>query len=143
MPFLQSSGAISLENVQTTMGGANPISMSEYYRGGSYVPSTKNTSSSSGELYSTSYRWIVPSSLPAQLVWDGSVVANINPGLTSYTSGNATYTRGSYRGQFTDYGVNENYYGITRVLVTVTSINTNIPSSGAISLQQFYGAEKP
>jgi len=31
---LQSSGAISLSQVQTEFGGANPISMSEYYAGG-------------------------------------------------------------------------------------------------------------
>ena len=28
---LQSSGAISLENIQTVFGGTNPISLSEYY----------------------------------------------------------------------------------------------------------------
>lgn len=36
---LQSSGEISLSDVQTQFGGSNPISMSEYYGGGSYVPS--------------------------------------------------------------------------------------------------------
>lgn len=36
---LQSTGAISLGNIQTEFGGANPISMSEYYSGGAYVPS--------------------------------------------------------------------------------------------------------
>ena len=35
---LQTSGAISLSQVQGEFGGANPISMSEYYRGGAYVP---------------------------------------------------------------------------------------------------------
>lgn len=35
---LQSSGAISLANVQTEFGGNAPISITEYYRGGSYVP---------------------------------------------------------------------------------------------------------
>ena len=35
---LQSSGTISLLDVQNEFGGANPIAMSEYYRGGSYVP---------------------------------------------------------------------------------------------------------
>lgn len=35
---LQSSGAISLSQVQTEFGGANPISMSEYYAGGANVP---------------------------------------------------------------------------------------------------------
>lgn len=36
---LQTSGAISLGNVQTEFGGTNPIAMSEYYAGGGNVPS--------------------------------------------------------------------------------------------------------
>lgn len=36
---LQSSGAISLANIQTEFGGSNPISLNEYYVGGSNVPS--------------------------------------------------------------------------------------------------------
>jgi len=36
---LQSSGAISLSEIQTEFGGSNPISLSEYYAGGSNVPS--------------------------------------------------------------------------------------------------------
>jgi len=34
---LQTSGTISLSNLQTEFSGVNPISLSEYYRGGSYV----------------------------------------------------------------------------------------------------------
>ena len=37
---LQTSGAISLAQVQAEFGGAHPISMSEYYQGGAYVPTT-------------------------------------------------------------------------------------------------------
>lgn len=37
---LQSSGAISFSQLQTEFGGANPISMSEYYAGGANVPSS-------------------------------------------------------------------------------------------------------
>ena len=37
---LQTSGAISLGDLQTEFGGSNPIGMSEYYRGGAYVPTT-------------------------------------------------------------------------------------------------------
>lgn len=37
---LQASGAISLGNIQTEFTGSNPISMSEYVRGGTYVPNT-------------------------------------------------------------------------------------------------------
>lgn len=35
---LQTSGAISLNDIQNEFGGANPISLSEYYAGGPYVP---------------------------------------------------------------------------------------------------------
>ena len=57
---LQSSGAISLSQLQAEFGGGNPIHMSEYYRGGSYVPATKTTSTrqpSSGYNYSGSTYW--------------------------------------------------------------------------------------
>lgn len=36
---LQSSGAIKFSELQTEFGGSNPISLSEYYAGGAYVPS--------------------------------------------------------------------------------------------------------
>lgn len=35
---LQTSGPISFTNIQTEFGGNNPISLSEYYAGGTYVP---------------------------------------------------------------------------------------------------------
>lgn len=35
---LKSSGSLSLSEIQGEFGGSNPISMSEYYRGNSYVP---------------------------------------------------------------------------------------------------------
>lgn len=35
---LQTSGAISLAQIQTEFGGASPIALSEYYAGGGYVP---------------------------------------------------------------------------------------------------------
>jgi len=37
---LPSSGAISLSAIQTEFGGANPIGLSEYYRGGGIIPAT-------------------------------------------------------------------------------------------------------
>lgn len=42
---LQSTGAISLNDVQTEFGGSNPIGIDEYYRGGSNVPDTPANSS--------------------------------------------------------------------------------------------------
>jgi len=35
---LPSSGPLSLADIQTEFGGSNPISLSEYYAGGTYVP---------------------------------------------------------------------------------------------------------
>ena len=37
---LQASGQISLDNLQTEFGGPSPVSLFNYYRGGSYVPNT-------------------------------------------------------------------------------------------------------
>jgi len=45
---LQASGAISLAQVQAEFGGGNPISMSEYYQGGAYVPTTASFGKASG-----------------------------------------------------------------------------------------------
>lgn len=47
---LQSSGAISLANIQTEFGGSNPISLSEYYRGGGLVPSSVTAVPASGTI---------------------------------------------------------------------------------------------
>tara|TARA_B110000858_G_C17686095_1_gene419000 strand:+ start:65 stop:661 length:597 start_codon:yes stop_codon:yes gene_type:complete len=42
---LQTSGTISLANVQSEFGGSNPISINEYYRNGSNVPNSSANSS--------------------------------------------------------------------------------------------------
>jgi len=47
---LQSSGAISLNDIQTEFGGTNPISMSEYYRGGSFVTDNNTGVPTSGTI---------------------------------------------------------------------------------------------
>jgi len=47
---LQSSGSISLNDIQTEFGGANPISMSEYYRGGSFVTDNNTGVPTSGAI---------------------------------------------------------------------------------------------
>jgi hypothetical protein len=52
--------------------------------------------------------------------WDGTLVFNVNPGLsstTSYTTGGYTYLRGTYYGSYTDpnNGNNFFYYRIARI----------------------------
>ena len=41
---LPSSGPLAFSQIQSEFGGSNPISLSEYYRGGGLVPSHSNTS---------------------------------------------------------------------------------------------------
>ena len=45
---IQTSGAITLSDIQTEFGGSNPIGLSEYYAGGLYVPS--GTSGTNGAV---------------------------------------------------------------------------------------------
>jgi hypothetical protein len=54
---LQSSGAISLSDIQTEFGGSNPTSLSEYYRGGSNVinASVNNSIPTSGAISLTDF----------------------------------------------------------------------------------------
>lgn len=47
---LPSSGTISLSDIQTEFGGTNPISMSEYYRGGSFVTDNNTDIPTSGTI---------------------------------------------------------------------------------------------
>lgn len=48
---LQTSGAITLNDIQTEFGGSNPIGLDEYYAGGSYVPA--GTSGTNGAVPSS------------------------------------------------------------------------------------------
>lgn len=73
---LQTSGAISLANIQTEFGGSNPISLSEYYGVASGVPSSGTISI--GNFYGKS------AGMP-----DGTYYAL--PGTGSNVSGNSTY----------------------------------------------------
>lgn len=61
---IPTSGSLALSAIQTEFGGSNPISLSEYYAGGAYVPSgtsgTNGAVPSSGTIsfskfYGTSY----------------------------------------------------------------------------------------
>ncbi len=45
---------LSFASIQTEFGGSNPISMSEYYKGGTYVPSGQATSATDGTAIATS-----------------------------------------------------------------------------------------
>lgn len=155
---LQTSGAISLSNLQAEFGGSNPISVSEYYRGGSYVPatisstSTTNSYSSNGDLnscwwdrYNSGNAHFISADLRINGAWYYCVSGN------SYTVGSSTYSRSStFRiDNVTNYGDscggsawNQYKFKVWHKVTTVTnntSVNTGVPSSGTASFSQYYG----
>ena len=52
---LQGSGIIKLSEIQTEFTGSNPISLSEYYRGGSYVTGNNTNVPTSGAISFSSF----------------------------------------------------------------------------------------
>lgn len=96
---LQSSGSISLSDIQTEFGGSNPISLSEYYSGGSNVGSWVSSVPSSGvisldDFYGTS-KYIDPVAGTTYFAISGSLVLTTSNGATgSGNAGSATDTDG-------------------------------------------------
>jgi len=85
---LQSSGAISLANVQTEFGGSNPISLSEYYRGGAYTTTNNTGVPTSGQIslsqfYGTS-AYVPPSEVKRQFF--SNVSGSINTWSVSWST---------------------------------------------------------
>ena len=146
--------AYNMANIQSALGGSNPISLSEYYRGGSFVPTTRSTTvrePTSGEYYSwpsNPYTWweqlYSGSPLYATARWFGTSYNAPSYTSTSVTSGAYTYFRGALQRYLSDsYGNGYALYGLYRTSGSTISINTSVPSSGTISISQLYGAENP
>lgn len=143
--------AYDMASIQSALGGSNPISLSEYYRGGSFVPTTASTSvrePSSGEYFTqgaSGYWWAASTTSGAGnfgVYWNGFLVFSAN--ATSITVGAYTYFRGSLRINNSGCPCDPYYgYGIYRTSTSTTSINTGVPSSGQISISQLYGARNP
>lgn len=140
---LQTSGAISLSDIQGEFGGSNPISMSEYYRNGSYVPSTisSTTTSSWYGQFSPAYYFIQPAGTSSYTAyWNGTYIGQSTGG--SITTGGYTYERGSLWNTISDKSGTTYYYEIRQTGTTSTTVNSGIPTSGTISFDQFYGGRK-
>jgi hypothetical protein len=114
---LQTSGAISLSQIQSEFGGSNPISLSEYYRNGSYVNSNSSNIPTSGQIkfsnfYGAQAQASVPSpqpsSLPSRVGGVGNTSYEIVTGLyannTSRSEGTTTFDHrgGTSRGSSND-----------------------------------------
>lgn len=156
MPFLQGSGQISIANLNGFFSGLSlspsGVAMSNFYRGGWRVPSIKIVTvrePTSGELYNfnNTFWYTGPDNYQLFIKWGNTWLVYALPGwgnATSYTVGAYTYFRGNLNYDGTGYGGdNMRGYGIWRTSFGSQDINTGIPSSGQISLSQFYGAERP
>jgi hypothetical protein len=131
----------NLANVQAALGGVNPISMSEYYRGGPYVPATRTTTVSEGPFYQQNvYDWYTFSSF-LTIYWAGAAVYSTSSygGATSIAVGSTTY----FRGSLVSSSFGQNRYQVSRQYPSTVAINTGVPSSGTISIAQLYGAANP
>lgn len=95
---LQSSGAISLANIQTEFGGSNPISLSEYYLNGSYTTSNNTNVPTSGTVSIGSFYGTVKA---VQMTYEiigagggggGGLTVNTNPAYAGSAGGDSTLT---------------------------------------------------
>jgi hypothetical protein len=146
---LQASGSISLLDIQTEFGGSAPISLSEYYRGGSYVlasasstiPSTSTISLSNYYGASAIVRPVVSSVAvtPSETATTFSIVTSVTLATTNTTGVTQTYTVNIY--------YNYAYYSTITLYVpngsnyaSNTLANTNkSPNYGPVNSYALYG----
>jgi hypothetical protein len=94
---LPASGAISLNDIQATMGGSNPIGLDEYYRGGANVPNiTQNNAIPTSGQISLSNFYNTYGRL--------STSHTITIGSQTYTVSKTNYTDYGYRTTDVSYG---------------------------------------
>jgi hypothetical protein len=116
--------------------------MSEYYRGGPYVPATRTTIVTEGPTYARdSYCFRYTSNFNTTYIYWGGLIGSVAGNVSSFSSGGVTYSRGAFA-ESTSFGLNTYYY-ISRQYPSTVSINTGVPSSGTISIAQLYGATNP
>lgn len=138
-----------MAGIQSALGGSNPISLSEYYRGGPYVPTSRTVTTrdpTSGEYYNAAnWFWRNYIGVGSNVYWNGAGGFFVTPtapvGATSLVYNGWTYYRGSLRSSDPSYGIY--LYGVYRDQSSTVSINTGVPSSGTIAISQLYGAQNP
>ena len=139
---LQGSGQISFLDLQNEFGGSNPIGINEYYRGGSYVPTTITGSYSSYQWNINTYFWRVYGSNTITIEWNNTVVYTTTSGsgsTTDVTTGGYDYNRGTLQYSSGGGKGGEPYlwHQVRRRSASET-VNTGIPASGTIDMADFY-----
>jgi hypothetical protein len=158
---LQTSGAISFSQMQTEFGGANPISLSEYYKNGSYVPSTVGGAAGSWNSYTTNINYyynmqnITNIGVNYWIVYANGSTTAVGTNLTLDSNnrvviGSYEYERAATAHTFyvpsgkTSAGQDSyfSYHYRKRTASTSVTVNANIPTSGVISMNNMYGGRK-
>jgi hypothetical protein len=145
MAMPASGSPISFSQMQTEFGGSNPIGFNEYYRDGSYVPSFYEPAYSLGvnsvrkrtqEGVADIWAWHFDSTLVYSAAPNASGIVTVSGVAYQLGTGQADVEGTSKIGgalPFVDH-LDENW-SIQKTIVA----NENIPTSGTISLSQFYG----
>lgn len=140
---IQTSGPISFQTLQNEFGGSHPISMNEYYRGGSYVPTTVGGAAGAWSSYqgnTSTYYWRTIGTTDT-IRW-ANVQKTSGAYSTTVTVGGYQYQRGTLHSSVSGGKADPvtYYYRVRRrVAASSTSVNTSVPASGAVSMSQFYG----
>lgn len=135
---LPASGAISLLDIQNEFGGANPISLNEYYRGGANVPNTTTNAGipTSGAIsvdnfHGTSAAVLVvtttPTTATVSSLSTGSVTTNSVTASATGNNGAVTYSYAYVSG---DSSFTRNGTGATASWTT--NVTTLVPDKAAV-----------
>lgn len=118
---LQTQGPISLANIQTEFGGSNPISLSEYYKGGIYVSNAVVANIPTSGTISIS-QFYNASAVARPLVSQLSV--NVSEGSTTFSIQVILYlATANTAGVTQNYSINMYYNGSF-----YTNINIGVPN---------------
>jgi len=146
---LPSSGALSFANIQTEFGGSNPISLSEYYKNGSNVPSTVPeavTASSLGGSNSANARYPAIggydpqintfSRLYTQALWgDNGSTITFDRNFTVNKTGTYNYYVAYYIQNASKTATHTLYVGGTQVAThSLTAGNSTASATGTLSV---------
>ena len=93
---LQSSGSISLGNVKAEYGGSPSPQLSDYYRGGAYVPSVVATVPAFGNIGLSTFRGTTRARAPTITHNSSSATPTLISGVTHYVSFTSTVGTNSF-----------------------------------------------
>ena len=163
---LQTTGQISLSQIQSEYGGSNPIGMSEYIKGGTNVPTTTGSAAgawsswfrtaSAYQSYDSSFTsigtdWItfdIGTYGNQRIHWAGSILSPVlynNTGTTITATDGYEYQKGTL-GSTLAFG--NKYFPTTvrsyrirrRTAATSVAANPNIPTSATnLGMSKYYG----